>query len=234
MKKIKTICVLLILVCACSIPTFAQTTLTTTSKTVTTQVGSPSGSNGGGVVPPATGGYGKALFDTFGITMSGFDDTHLQWTWEKLNEINNPSFTSLLNGSAVEATTGLSEQIGCFNGTSLRLGQYTPEAFFKFIIIHEFGHIIQNCQPRIKSRSIEHENSYASEGPISYYSKNTELCTGLSNHLQEDYADTMAYYFNPDAGLSSGPSKCPGIIANPPNPYINGGFTEHRAVPAGL
>lgn len=204
----------------------------TDSNTVTTTVGTPPAS-GDGTVPPAEGGYKQALQDTYGINMNGFDENHLKWTWEKLHEINSPSFTSLLRGSNIEATSGLSEQVGCFSGTTLRLGQYQPEAFFKFILIHELGHIIQSCQPRAQSKYVEHENAFASEGPISYYSGHTEICTGGSNHLQEDYADTLAYYFNPNAGFASGPSACPGIIANPPNPYTVG-FSQHKAAAAGL
>lgn len=210
-----------------------QAQLRTESNAVTTTVGTPS-TPGGGVIPPAPNGYRRELIDRFGIKMDGFDETHLRWTWEKLNEINNPSFTSLLRGASVVATSGLSEQIGCFNGTSLRLGQYQPEAFFKFIIIHEFAHVIQNCQPRSRSRFVEHQNAFSIEGPISFYSGNTVLCTGLSNQLQEDYADTMAYYFNPGAGFSSGPSSCPGITANPPNPYLSGGFAQHKAAASSL
>jgi hypothetical protein len=169
--------------------------------------------------------------------MNGFDATHLRWTWEKLHEVNDTSFPSLLDGSVIQATSGLSSQVGCFNGgTSLNLGQYNPEPFFKFILIHELAHIIQACVPREKSKVIEHANAYSSEGPISYYSGNTLTCNGLNNGVNEDYADTLAYFFNPSAGYSSGPSACvPADQKNPPNPYFPvNNFPSHLNVAESL
>lgn len=227
---LKTLLVVLLFIFICLNPLSIHAQLQTDSNTVITSVGTPTT----GVAPVIEdANLRQALIDKYGITMNGFDTTHLRWTWEKLHEINNPNFTSLLNGSLIQATSGISSQDGCFNGlTSLRMGQYQPELFFKFILIHELSHIIQSCTPREKSKVVEHANAYASEGAISYYAANTQTCTGLTNNANEDYADTLAYYFNSAAGFSSGPNSCiPANLKAPPNPiYTGNAFPLHRAV----
>lgn len=208
-------------------PSYAQ--LRTYSNTVRTLVGNPPTD-----APPVDDAdLRQALIETFGITMNGFDTIHLRWVWEKLNEINDTSFPGMLRGSRVEAVSGGSSQVGCFGGeVSLYLGQYAGEAFYKFLIIHEFGHIIQACQPREKSKIVEHANAQTKEGFISYYSGRTLQCTGLNNGVNEDYADTLAYYFNPSAGFSSGPSACiPASEKSPPNPFfVQNAFPLHLNV----
>lgn len=201
--------------------------LQTDSNTVRTRVGDPKEAPILTNIPSPPQDIRQGILETFGVTMNGFDQDHLRWTWERLWEISQTKFTELIRGSRVEATTGLSTQVGCFGGSvSLYLGQYQPREFFKFIILHEFAHIIQACHPRSVSFQIEQQNAFSQEGAVSYYAANASSCSG-SNSYNEDYADMLAYYLDVAAGLSSGPKGCG--ASNPPNPYING-FGTHKEV----
>lgn len=206
---------------------FAQ--LQTDSNSVKTRVGNPPV----GTVPAPPQDIRQGIIDTFGVTMNGFGQDHLAWTWERLWEVSNTKFVGLIKGSRVEATTGLSSQAGCFGGgTSLYLGQYTSREFFKFILLHEFGHVIQACHPSGISNHFAQKNAFAVEGAISYYAQNAAACTGSSS-LSEDYADMIAYYLDSSAGFSSGPGGGNCGPANPPNPFTSGGFSSHKSAAKG-
>lgn len=207
------------------------------SNTVTTKVGNPpAGPAGGAPAPDAPNDIVKGIADTFGITMVGFGQNHLQWTWERLHEAG-PGFTNKLKGSVVQATSGgiSYKTTNCFGGgTTLFLGQYQSKEFFKFILVHEFGHVFQGCNPRSVTKQVEQMNAYDSEGGISFYAKNATVCfpDGSVSNYNEDYADMLAYYIDQSAGFGSGPTSCGGP-SNPPNPYTNGGFPKHKAVAQG-
>jgi hypothetical protein len=97
---------------------------------------------------------------------------------------------------------------------------YTSKELFQFILTHEMGHIIRNCNPRNAAKYNEHLNVFSDEGGISYYARNASTCTGSDNR-SEDYADMIAYYLHPQSLMSScgpQPSK---------NPYADGGFAKH-------
>ncbi len=198
------------------------------SNTVVTRIGNPPTNVGpGGPAPGAPGDIRQGIIDKFGITMDGFDQNHLLWTWERLHEAGS-GFTSKLKGTRVQATSGISSQVGCFGGgISLNLGQYVPKEFFKFILLHEFGHVFQACNPRSITKQVEQMNAYDSEGGVSYYAQNALSCiSGVSNY-GEDYADMLAYYLDRSSGFNSGPTGCG--PSSPPNPYSSG-FPLHSAV----
>lgn len=202
--------------------------LQTDSNTVKTRVGNPT-TPGSGEVPPPPEDIRQGIINNFGVTMNGFDIDHLRWTWERLWEVSNTKFIEMVRGAIVQASSGgLSYQAGCFGGeTSLYLGQYQPREFFKFIVLHEFGHIVTACNTRARTLQVEQQNAFYQEGGVSYYANNATACAG-SNGLNEDYADMLAYYLDRAAGLSSGPKGCG--VANPPNPYGSGGFPIHAGV----
>ncbi len=186
--------------------------------TVKTKVGNPSEDVNSTECnsPLPSGDIQQSIKDQFGITMNGFDQTHLQWAWEKFCGSANTKFNQLVKGSTIEAIAGLSQQIGCFKGTSVQLGQYQPKALFQFILTHELGHVIRNCHPRNIILYSKHIEAYNSEGAVSYYGGHAAACTG-SDNLSEDYADMIAYYVNPEAGIAT--VKC-APNATPPNPYF--------------
>lgn len=159
----------------------------------------------------------KAVKDKFGITLNSFGADQTKWTWEKLHCTASSKFNDLVKGAVIQGVPnggGYSAQIGCPPAATVRLKQYDKEDYFKFIITHELGHAIRNCQPRNKAKYNEHVNAVKAEGAVSYYGGNAASCTG-SDNPSEDYADTIAYFLNPAAGLSSGPCG----PKNPPNPY---------------
>lgn len=183
-----------------------------------------------GTAPAPPDDVRQGIIDKFGITMNGFDQQHLQWAWEKFWETSNTNFPELVAGITIGASDGGSAQLGCAGAsTSVELGQYTPGDFFKFILTHELGHVIQSCQPRSKSQFDEAINAYNTEGGISFYGNNASACNGTVN-INENYADIIAYYLNPSAGYGSGPKSCGGP-ANPPNPFFSGSsFPLHYSV----
>lgn len=188
---------------------------------VRTRVGNPKNNTVAPAVDPSQ--LQSSIQSEFGITMTGFSTQHLQWAWEKFWEVSDTSFRDLVRGSTIVATCGVSgcgsSQVGCFQGTSVVLGQYNPESLFKFILIHELGHVIHNCHDRSKTRMNDIINAAApsNEGAVSYYGANASSCTGSDNN-SENYADVVAYYLTPSAGLSS--ASCGGQAPqSPPNPF---------------
>lgn len=196
--------------------------LQTDSNIVRTRVGNPpSGPVLSGDIPTPPQDVRQGIISNFGITMNGFSNQHLTWAWEKFHETSNTRFPSLVRGVTIQATGGGSSQIGCAGSAiAVRLGQYTPGTFFKFILTHELGHVIQSCLPRSESKFNEAINAYYAEGGVSFYGNNANSCNGTVN-VNENYADIIAYYLNPSAGLASGPASCGGP-PNPPNPFFVG------------
>jgi hypothetical protein len=144
--------------------------------------------------------------------MDGFDEEHLRLAWEKLSEVSGTNFIDLVRGSNIVAiSNNMSQQVGCFSGISIYLHPYTPGDYFKFILTHELGHVIRNCQTKEKSQYWSHVDAFNNEGAVSYYGAHASMCTG-SDNLSEDYADMIAYYLNPKAGLATAacsPDKSP-------------------------
>jgi len=216
-----------------SSPAFAQEAQSNIERI---KFGNPAGGFGtGGTsnIPKATGDIRQGLIDSFGITLNGFDNEHLQWFWNLFWSTSNTNFPKLTSGITIQANgySGISEMIGCSPGfVNVNLGQYSPEAFFKFIATHEIGHYIQACKPANETKIVEQRNAHDSEGALSEYASNTARCfPGWNNNYNEDYADMIAYYLHPSAGLSSGPSSC-GLTNNPQNPFSTGKFPLHLSI----
>lgn len=194
----------------------------TKSNKVIYNVGNPPSPSAGvspslGNAPPPPADIRQGIIDQFGITMNGFDQAHLQLAWEKFWEIAPTKYISLIRGSKIIALgyTGGSRQVGCFGGaTSVELVQYNGQ-YFKFILTHELGHVIRNCNPRNVTKYDDHVNAVSKEGAVSYYGGNATKCTGSDNY-SEDYADMITYYVNNLAGYATAicdPNQ------SPPNPY---------------
>lgn len=198
----------------------------TSSDKTTTRVGNPTSNppSGGGSAPP-TGDPRQAMIDEFDITMEGFSGEHLTWAREKLWEVSNTKFIDLVRGTTIQAVSSGSHQKGCrgshSSGVDVDLQQF-PQEFFKFLLIHELGHIVRNCNDRATIQYDEHINAHNSEGGVSYYGNNASSCTG-SDNLSEDYADMIAYYLSPSAGLST--VSCD-PIQNRPNPFFSKNPTD--------
>lgn len=176
----------------------------------------------------------QVIIDDFGVTMNGFEDKFLQWALEIFQASSDTNLSSLINGATVEANCiGCGgKQVGCKNETSIYLEPYdSSAAYFKFILIHELGHFIRNCQPREISKYNQHINAIYIDQYISYYAENASSCADTTSN-SEDYADTIAYYINPESGHVSGPTSCPTTGRTPPNPLFDliPVKTEHLSV----
>lgn len=197
---------------------------------VITKVGNPLGT------PPVcpTGDLKQAIIEEFGVSMNGFDETHLQWTKDAFEAASNTNFINLIRGATIEARCSDcgSQRVGCQDDdVSIYLGQYDSSAeYFKFILIHELGHFVHACQPRSVNGYTNHLNAIYIDGPISYYAGHATQCA-LSDNNSEDYADMIAYYLNPLSGHVSGPVDCESD-RNPPNPLfqLNPPKQEHLNV----
>jgi hypothetical protein len=183
--------------------------------------GSNPGGQPGGIKPPNyPADLQQAILDTFGVNVRGYGPEHLKWIWEKLWDVSGTKFNGYIRGVYLQgrpASKQGSRQVGCGGPTSIILEEYNPEDLFKFLFTHELGHYIRNCSKGEIVRLAEHLDIFNTEGPISYYAGHTATCTGLNNGPSEDYADMVAYYLNPNAGLraiSCDPER------NPPNPYF--------------
>lgn len=136
-----------------------------------------------------------------------------------LQDIKGTTITS--NGEA----GGVSRQLSCPSegGTNVEFGVY-DYSFTKGLIIHELTHVWQKCSTRGEANVLEIPPVYKAEGGLTKYSRNE--CPNLSvgdNWRNEDHAETIALFLNPDRGeLTCGD--------NAGNPYLGGDFPRHRGV----
>lgn len=206
-------------------PTGAPILPSTCSSSATTGDGSPRGQK----PPNYPSDLAGAIKDQFGITIVGFenDSDFMKWIWEKLWDIKGTKFSSLIKGAIVKRDNdGISQQVGCpgkkniYGGDeSVRLNAYPyGEAFFKYIFTHELGHVIHNCSAREVIRWGDMITQAQAEGAVSFYGANAASCTDSDNNA-ENYADAVAYYLNPEAGIAT--ASCGGRAPNaPPNPFF--------------
>lgn len=180
--------------------------------------------------PPADADFQKLhdnILTQFKINFnSSFSYNYLKWAWEKLWQASNTNFSRLINPNNVVISvnpigddSSLNEQTGP-SSISMRLRsrstkQPYPEQLFKIIFIHELGHIIEQNNASKKS---ELQNIISQEGSITNFSGHSDVCVGDIN-LNEDFAETFAYYLNPDIpeqSLGIGPQCEPPLPAVPP------------------
>jgi hypothetical protein len=176
----------------------------------------------------------QQIIDTFGITMNGFDQQHLQWAQQKLQEVSGTKFASLVNGAVIQAIDSpdtFFEQVSCpgSGGPSIRFHQnQVNQEVFDITLVHELTHLIQNCQPDSKSFNSDYNNAHSAEQGITYYAQNagnpSSKCP-KSDPFNEDYAEMIAYYLNPNAQTKD-------VCGNgrQPNPYSSGNFSQHQSV----
>lgn len=173
--------------------------------------------------PPPAGDLKQAIIDNFAITMNGFSQTQLEWTWEKLSCVSGTKFKNLINGTVLtRIDSRTSEQTGC---RTINLGNYDVKTTFQVAFTHELGHIVDNCNTNELSRHTDLYNAvYPTEGALTTYSRLAPYpgCAG-PGQASEDYAEMIAYYLNPSIS-EIGP--CLGSTV-PPNPYAGGAYPQH-------
>ncbi len=191
---------------------FAQQTIQ--SNQFVTKVGDPQGpppntsSPGSGVktsAPPSPANLRQAIIDKFGIELNGFSDQELNWAWEKFWDISHTNFFNLVKGRIVNRTSGPGESSGV-SGCSIEFSYYTDQTLFNVVLIHELGHVIQNCTPDTKSLDSEHSKVYANgANPLTGYGNAKNFspngvalsCFGYTA-AGENYAEMITYYLNPN------------------------------------
>jgi hypothetical protein len=218
----------------------ALTTLGAAFSSSPTSETSPSKLFEGTLPPPANSDYAKLhedILNTFKIDMdNSFSYDYLKWTWEKFSSIKNTKFFGLVNSDSrtvrvIRDDSQINAQIGCseirMRGISSATGQPYPEPLFKVVLIHELSHIIDSCNLDSISHKSQLSNIRDQEGYITNYSANAATCVG-SNNLNEDYAEMITYYLNPEfseQSLRIGTACEPTITTNP---YAGGKKPLHQ------
>lgn len=197
MKSIRTIIFILTIGFFLSIPVaYLHAQLKTTSKTVVTKVGNaPELPGSGGPAPEPPSDIRQGIIDTFDITLNGFTQEKLLMAWNKFHDISHTKFFNLVGDVTIDVWDQTSEQQGC-GAIKLRRGLVNDanQTLFNIILIHELGHVIYWCNDPSVNYMYEHENSFVTDKPLTYYS--AVSCYGTSR-ITEDYAETIAYYLNP-------------------------------------
>ncbi len=189
--------------------------------------GVPPGSVDGACTP--TGAYPenlrKELFDKYNVTVDqSYTDEHVKNIYELFICLSGTRFPSLVgNTSIINGTTfidGVGETIGMGCGSGF-CNIYITEmpgrpTTFKFLLTHEFGHVISYNNLREVTLKTEFENIWAEENGISAYSRrNGESgCNGGAS-MEEDYAETVAYFLHPNAGETTGACNADEDKSNP-------------------
>lgn len=170
-------------------------------------------------ITPPTGSSAlqSDIFSRFGVTMSGFDQQHLLWAWEKFSDVSHTNFINLIHGVTINVGTSGSEQV---NNNTIILQQLSEEQF-KVVLTHELGHIIRW---RTDSHIAELRSAISTEGYLTRYSTNAPSCTG-SDNFNEDYAEMIAYYLNPNSRAQT-TIRCSGEE----NPYLNRNHQLHYTI----
>jgi len=191
--------------------------------------------------PPETtfstaGEYVDDIENKWNILFSGgFSREHMRAIWEVFHEIDCTGFLQDLNGLRVEfrGGVGYSEQNLANPCPPPKGDGVSPNIFLedygdtanRVLIIHEMTHVWQICIDNGKTNKGGIENAIVGDGNrLTTYSQ--DRCPGLSvggNYLNEDHAETIAYYLNPSAPDSS---TC-GDGGKPENPYAGGAFPNH-------
>lgn len=202
------------------------------------------------LAPPPSPEYQKLhddILKQFGVDFdqqNTFSYDYLKWAWGKLWNISNTNFLKLTRGPNNNIITikrldrGFNEQITCssilMSGTSSATGQPYPESLFKIVFIHELSHIIENCY-RNTSNIGELANIRTQEGGITSFSQNTASCISGVSPLNEDFAETITYYLNPEFGEQRyfNDPKCPAPADNL-NPFARGDKPLHQQFAAKL
>ena len=132
----------------------------------------------------------------FGVDMDlSFSYEYLKWTWEKLWNVSNSKFLSLVRGDSNRIITiarsdgSINLQVSCtqvnMSGAS-SAGSLYPESLFKVVLVHELAHIIEICNPAANKARLQ--QIIDQEGYLTSYSKNAAACAVTrSNPLNENY-----------------------------------------------
>lgn len=158
----------------------------------------------------------QAIQDKYKLSMTGFDNDHLRWTWEMMWCFSGTKFGSLVEGTAIQVVANVGDsRMSCNGACQIWIGQMPGrQSSFAFLLSHELGHVVSYRNTREEAKWTEVENAWAKEGGISPYGRKDGGCTGTPS-VFENYADLIAYFLHSKAGETT-PACDP--VKDPPNP----------------
>lgn len=173
--------------------------------------------------PPPPGDIRQAIIDKWGITLD-ITTFQLPLAWEEFHEIDCTGFLQDIRGTTVGSWgNGYAQQFNCpgDGGNQVMFSNQWSGEFMKAILVHELTHVWQFCSEKGETNRVVNGSAFAEEGGVTNYSRTG--CGFDVSLLNEDHADTIALYLNPEQGeLTCGNGA--------PNPFANGGFPIHRGV----
>lgn len=173
--------------------------------------GAPPGSVDGQCTP--TGTYpsdpGGELQSKYKISTEGFGADGIKMIYELATCVSTSKFPTLLGGTSTTVHNAISPSLGSIGmDCDSTCNVWIPEGTnaFKFILTHEFGHVLYYTNPRETMHVSEFEDSWNKEGGLSPYSGPYYGGQGgcPTKGAVEDYAEMIAYYLNPTMGGKTG------------------------------
>ena len=173
--------------------------------------GAPAGSVDANCTP--TGSYPSdpqgELQSKYKITTQGFGGEGIKMIYEMVTCVSTSKFPAVTQGVSTTIHNAISPSIGsigmdCDSTCNIWIPEGTSA--FKFILTHEFGHVINIMNTREVSHSTELTNAHEKEGGLSPYSGPYYGGQGGCpvKGAGEDYAEMVAYYLNPSLGGKTG------------------------------
>lgn len=158
------------------------------------------------------------------------------WACEKLKEIQDtaPEFISLLqsvktpleftdspgNNNKINVDVESSQSKNIYDGHGrIILRLYNNQQAFNVLFLHELGYIFAGFVDPNKSGYNQLSSLISSDGYITSYAQNAP-----SIKTEENYADAVTYYFNPESNIYGSYANNP--VLQDPNPFETG---NHRA-----
>lgn len=165
----------------------------------------------------------QSLKDDYDITLNGYDEEHTKYIYDLFQCLSGTKFgslvygTTLINGTTYIEEVGETIGMGCDSTCNIWITQMPgrPTAF-KFILTHEFGHVIYYHNPGEVTHKNEFITNWETEGGLSAYSRRDgeSDCKGGAS-FEEDYAETVAYFLHPNAGEATGQCNSDDDKSNP-------------------
>lgn len=173
--------------------------------------------------PPPPSDVKSAIINKWGITLN-LPINQVQLAWQEFHEIDCTGFLQAIRGTRVESWGyGYAQQSSCPQDGEVDVwfsNQWGGE-YMKAILVHELTHVWQFCSEKGEQNRLEIPDAYNREGGLTNYSRTS--CGFDVNLYNEDHADTIALYLNPNVGeLTCGNGA--------PNPFSGGNYPLHRGV----
>ncbi len=158
----------------------------------------------------------KELLTNFNLTMEGFSKLQLTWACQKLAEISSRSkLTQLLKkfpdqeyGVYIKMVDDSPNKYSSMNGcsafpsaglTTVSLHPHPTQAMFTMTLLHELGHVTQDCLPKALVLYTKFDNMFENPlAPLTAYSRAPQ-CTGFAQNVREkrrneSFAEMTTYY----------------------------------------